>query len=61
MAKTVRTLTPNDCAKIIARMIRRPRREAVCQFMMRIYYWMYLVFPWLPRQLLRLTGHKGRD
>jgi NADP-dependent 3-hydroxy acid dehydrogenase YdfG len=61
LAKTVRTLTPDDCAKIIARMIRRPRREAVYPFMMRIYYWMYLLFPWVTRQLLRLTGHKGRD
>ena len=61
LAKTVRTLTPQECAKIIARMIRRPRREAVYPFMMRVYYWMYLVFPWVTRQLLRLTGHKGRD
>ena len=61
LAKTVRTLTPDDCAKIIARTIRRPTREAVYPFMMRIYYWMYLVFPWVTRQLLRLTGHKGRD
>jgi NADP-dependent 3-hydroxy acid dehydrogenase YdfG len=61
LAKTVRTLTPDDCAKIIARMIRRPRREAVYPFMMRLYYWMYLLFPWVTRKLLRLTGHKGRD
>ncbi len=61
MARTVRTLTPEDCAKIIAHTIRRPTREAVYPFMMRVYYWMYLVFPWLTRQLLRLTGHKGRD
>ena len=61
LARTVRTLTPDDSAKIILRLIRRPRREAVYPFMMRIYYWMYLVFPWVTRQLLRLTGHKGRD
>jgi hypothetical protein len=42
-------------------MIRRPRREAVYPFMMRLYYWMYLLFPWVTRKLLRLTGHKGRD
>ena len=61
LAKTVLTLTPDDCAKIIARMIRRPRREAVYPFMMRLYYWMYLLFPWVTRWLLRWTGHKGRD
>ena len=59
--KTVRTLTPEDCAKIISHRIRRPTREAVYPFMMRIYYWTYLLFPWVTRQLLRLTGHKGRD
>jgi len=61
LAKTVRTLTPEECAKIIAHRIRRPTRESVYPFMMRVYYWMYLLFPWVPRQLLRLTGHKGRD
>ena len=61
LARTVRTLTPDDCARIIVRQIRRPSREAVYPLMMRVYYWMYLVFPWVTRRLLRLTGHKGRD
>lgn len=60
-AKTIRTLTPHECSKIIANMIRRPRREAVYPFMLRVYYWSGLLFPWMTRQLLRLTGHKGRD
>lgn len=59
--KTVRTLTPEECAKIIARIVRRPRRQAVYPFMMRFYYWTYLLFPWMTHKLLRLTGHKGRD
>jgi len=29
--------------------------------MMRVYYRVYLLFPWVTRQLLRLTGRKGRD
>lgn len=61
LAKTVRTLTPDECAKIIARVIRRPRRQSVYPFMMRLYYWSYLIFPWITHALLRLTGHKGRD
>ena len=61
IAKTVRTLTPEDCAQIISRVVRRPRRESVYPFMMRVYYWSYLLCPWLVRALLRLTGHKGRD
>lgn len=59
--KTVPTLTPDDCARIISRVIRRPRRESVYPFMMRLYYWFYLVFPSMTRYLLRATGHKGRD
>lgn len=61
LAKTVRTLTPEECAKIIARVLRRPRRQSVYPFMMRVYYWLYLLFPGVTRSLLRLTGHKGRD
>lgn len=59
--RTVRTLTPEECGKIIARIARRPRRQAVYPFMMRLYYWTYLLFPWMTHKLLRLTGHKGRD
>jgi len=61
LAKTVRTLTPEECAKIITRVVRRPRRQSVYPFMMRVYYWLYLLFPGVTRSLLRLTGHKGRD
>ena len=61
IAKTVRTLTPEDCAQIICRVVRRPRRESVYPFMMRVYYWSYLLCPWLVRALLRRTGHEGRD
>lgn len=61
LAKTVRTLTPDDCARIIAKVVRRPRRQSVYPFMMRFYYWSYLLFPWVTRKLLRLTGHRGRD
>jgi NADP-dependent 3-hydroxy acid dehydrogenase YdfG len=61
IAATVRTLTPEACAKIIAGVIRRPRRQSVYPFMMRMYYWMYLLFPWVTHKLMRLSGHKGRD
>jgi NADP-dependent 3-hydroxy acid dehydrogenase YdfG len=60
IAMTVRTLTPGDCAEIIANVARRPRRESIYPLMMRFYYWTNLVFPWMVRKLLRFTGHKGR-
>lgn len=59
IAKTIPTLTPEESAKIIARLIRRPKRQAVYPFMLRVYYWTYLLFPWATRGLLRLTGYKG--
>ncbi len=61
IAKTIPTLTPEDCARIIARLVRRPRWQAVYPFMLRMYYWTYLVFPRAVRALLRVTGHRGRD
>ena len=61
IARTVRTLTPEDCAGILSRQIRHPKKQAVYPFMMRLYYWMYRVFPGVVRALLRWTGHKGRD
>lgn len=63
IARTVRTLTPEDCAKIIERVVRRPRPrpQSIYPFMMRFYYWSYLIFPGFVRYLLRLTGYKGRD
>lgn len=61
IARTVRTLTPEDCAHILAKVIRHPRKQSIYPFMMRVYYWMYLLFPGLVRALLRMTGYKGRD
>lgn len=61
IARTVRTLSPEQCATLIARVVRHPRRQAVYPLMMRFYYWMYLLFPSVVRRLMRWTGYKGRD
>ena len=61
IARTVRTLTPDECAEILWKLVRRPRAQVVYPFMMRVYYWTYLVAPWAVRALLRWTGYKGRD
>ena len=37
---------PRECAKILARLARHPRKQVVYPFMMRFYYWTYLVAPW---------------
>jgi NADP-dependent 3-hydroxy acid dehydrogenase YdfG len=60
IAKTVRTISPQECAKVIARVARRPRRQVVYPFMLRMYYWSYALFPWVTRWLLRSTGAKRK-
>lgn len=58
IAKTVRTISTEECAKVIARAVRRPRRHIVYPFMLRMYCWSYAVFPWFTRWFLRYTGTK---
>ena len=58
IAKTVRTITPEETARVIARTIRRPRRQVIYPLTLRLYAWSFAVFPWLTRWLLRTTGVK---
>lgn len=54
--KTIRTVSPEECARVIARLARRPRRQVVYPFMLRFYYWNHAVLPWPTRWLMRRTG-----
>jgi short-subunit dehydrogenase len=56
IARTIRVVSPEECARVIAGVVRRPRRQVVYPFMLRLYYWSYAVFPWITRWLLRRTG-----
>jgi uncharacterized protein len=56
VASTVRTLSAGECARILADVAERPRRQVVHPFMLRVYHWSHLAFPWLTRWLLRATG-----
>ena len=58
ISKTVRILSPEQCAKVISRAALRPRRQYIYPFMLRIYYWNHMIFPWLTRWLLRSTAAK---
>ena len=58
IARTVRTISPEECAKVIAKAARRPRRQVVYPLMLRMYVWSYALFPWFTRWLLRTTGAK---
>ena len=58
ISKTVRIISPEQCAKVISRAASRPRRQYIYPFMLRIFYWNHMIFPWLTRWLLRRTGAK---
>jgi NADP-dependent 3-hydroxy acid dehydrogenase YdfG len=60
IANTIRTLTPEECARIIAQVVERPQRQLVFPLMLRAYLWTYSLMPWLVRALLRWTGARRR-
>jgi short-subunit dehydrogenase len=60
IANTMRTLSTDECGRVIARLAERPRRESLHPFMLRLYRWIYHLAPALVLWLLRLTGAKRR-
>jgi len=56
IAITIPTLSTEDCARVIAHAVQRPRRYIIHPFMLRLYCWNYAVFPWITRWLMRYTG-----
>jgi short-subunit dehydrogenase len=59
IASTIRTLTVEECANVLADVAARPRALVVHPFMLRLYYWNNLIAPWLTRWLLRTTGARN--
>jgi NAD(P)-dependent dehydrogenase (short-subunit alcohol dehydrogenase family) len=60
IASTVRTLSTDECGRVIAQLAEHPRRELLYPFMLRFYGWNYRVAPALVLWLLRSTGAKRR-
>ena len=60
IAATIRTISVEECARILMRVARRPRRQVVYPFMLKLYYWTNLLAPWLTRWLLRVTSPEKR-
>jgi len=56
--KLIPTTTPARCAEVIVRTVRRPRREVVYPFMLRLFYLMSAVAPAPTRWLLASTGRR---
>jgi short-subunit dehydrogenase len=56
---TVRTLSVDECANILADVAAKPRSLLVHPFMLRLYYWNYRIAPRLTLWLLRVTGARN--
>lgn len=58
IARLVPLLSPADCARVLSRAIRHPRREIVHPFMLRGFYILHRVLPGLVRWLAVRTGRR---
>lgn len=58
VAKLVRAVTPDECARVIARLAEHPRREVFYPFMLRVFAWNNWLAPAMVRSLVRVTGAK---
>jgi short-subunit dehydrogenase len=58
MADTVRTLSTDECGRVLARLAEQPRRELIYPFMLRFYAWNYRLVPALVRWVVRVTSVK---
>ena len=56
IASTIRTISVEECGKILLKLTDKPRRQVVYPFMLKIYYWTNAVTPGLTRWLLRATS-----
>jgi NAD(P)-dependent dehydrogenase (short-subunit alcohol dehydrogenase family) len=56
IARTIRTLSTDECGRVIALLAEKPKRELLHPFTLRFYGWNSRVTPGLVRWLLRITG-----
>jgi short-subunit dehydrogenase len=56
----LRTLTPEEVGESVVNGIRRGKRLIVLPFMLRVIYALHVLFPWLVRGLVDVTGHRRR-
>lgn len=56
VSRTIRTLTTDECGRVIAKLAWRPRREVIHPFMLRLYVWSHRLAPGLVRFVLRAGG-----
>ena len=59
IAAIIRILAVDECADVLADVAAKPRKLVVHPSMLRFFYWINLVAPWLTRWLLRVTGARS--
>ena len=57
-SKMIPTISVERAGDVILKAIKKPRRQYVCPFMLRVFLWSHSWFPWLSRFLVRRTGAK---
>jgi len=61
VAKTIRTLTTDECGGVIAKLASAPRREVIHPFMLQLYAWSYRIMPGLVRLVVGAgAARRGR-
>jgi uncharacterized protein len=58
IASTIRTLSTDECGRVIARLAECPKRELLYPYTLRLYGWSYRLAPLLVLWLIRITGAK---
>lgn len=56
IARTIRSLSTDECGLLIARLAEHPRREVFAPLMLRLYAWTHRLAPPVVRAALRWTG-----
>ncbi len=59
ISKTIRTISVAECARVIASVAQRPRRQVIYPTMLKMFYWSFLALPQLTRWLLRATAKES--
>lgn len=57
LARLVPTITPEECARVIARVVRRPKDTTLHPANLRFTYGLFRVIPGVMRRLLRKSGY----
>ncbi len=60
IANTIRTLTPEECGRLIVNLAKRPRSQVFHPFMLKLYILTHKVWPSLVHYLIRITGPKRK-